>query len=66
MKRFDIGDLIVFMVGLALTVVAFLGGLYLIGYMIELIANNLNPIVITAVCVIMVTIFINAVYDNKI
>ena len=66
MKRFDIGDLIMFMVGLALTVVAFLGGLYLIGYMIELIANNLNPIVITAVCVIMVTIFINAVYDNKI
>ena len=66
MKRFDIGDLIVFMLGLALTMVAFLGGLYLIGYMIELIANNLNPIVITAVCVIMVTIFINAVYDNKI
>lgn len=66
MKRFDIGDLIVFMLGLALTMVAFLGGLYLIGYMIELIANNLNPIVITAVCVIMVTIFVNAVYDNKI
>lgn len=66
MKRFDFGDLIVFMLGLALTMVAFLGGLYLIGYMIELIANNLNPVVITAVCVIMVTIFINAVYDNKI
>ena len=66
MKKFVLGDLIMFMLGLALTVVAFLGGLYLIGYMIELIANNLNPIVITAVCVIMVTIFINAVYDNKI
>ena len=66
MKRFDIGDLIMFMLGLALTMIAFLGGLYLIGYMIELIANNLNPVVITAVCVIMVTIFINAVYDNKI
>ena len=66
MKRFDFGDLIVFMLGLALTVVAFLGGLYLIGYMIELIANNLNPVVIIAVCVIMVTIFINTVYDNQI
>ena len=66
MKRFDFGDLIMFMLGLALTMIAFLGGLYLIGYMIELIANNLNPIVITAVCVIMVTIFINVVYDNKI
>ena len=66
MKRFDIRDLIMFMLGLALTMIAFLGGLYLIGYMIELIANNLNPVVITAVCVIMVTIFINTVYDNKI
>lgn len=66
MKRFDFGDLIMFMLGLALTMIAFLGGLYLIGYMIELIANNLNPVVITAVCVIMITIFINAVYDNKI
>ena len=66
MKRFDIGDLIMFMLELALIMVAFLGGLYLIGYMIELIANNLNPVVITAVCVIMVTIFINVVYDNKI
>lgn len=66
MKRFDIGDLIMFMLGLVLMVVAFLGGLYLIGYMVELIANNLNPVVITAVCIIMVTIFINAVYDNKI
>lgn len=66
MKRFDFGDLIVFMLGLALTMIVFLGGLYLIGYMIELIANNLNPVVVTAVCVIMVTIFINAVYDNKI
>lgn len=66
MKRFDFGDLIMFMLGLALTMIAFLGGLYLIGYMIELIANNLNPVVVTAVCVIMVTIFINAVYDNKI
>lgn len=66
MKKFDFGDLIVFMLGLALTVVAFLGSLYLIGYMIELIANNLNPVVIIAVCIIMVTIFINAVYDNKI
>lgn len=66
MKRFDFGDLIMFMLGLVLTMIAFLGGLYLIGYMIELIANNLNPIVVTAVCVIMVTIFINAVYDNKI
>ena len=66
MKRFDFGDLIMFMLGLALTMIAFLGGLYLIGYMIELVANNLNPVVITAVCVIMVTIFINTVYDNKI
>ena len=66
MKRFDFGDLIMFMFGLVLTMIAFLGCLYLIGYMIELIANNLNPVVITAVCVIMVTIFINAVYDNKI
>ena len=66
MKRFDIGDLLVFVLGVVLLMAMILGGFYMVGYMVELIATNINPAVITAVCIIFITIVINLVLDNKI
>ena len=66
MKRFDIGDLLVFVLGVVLLMAMILGGFYMVGYMVELIATNINPAVITAVCIIFITVVVNLVLDNKI
>lgn len=66
MKRFDIGDLLVFVLGIVLLMAMILGGFYMVGYMVELIATNINPAVITAVCIIFITVVVNLVLDNKI
>lgn len=66
MKKFDIGELLVFVLGVILLMAMILGGFYMVGYMVELIATNINPAVITAICIIFITIVVNLVLDNKI
>lgn len=66
MKRFDIGDLLIFALGVILLMATILGGFYMVGYMVELIATNINPAVITCIAIIFVTVLVNLALDNKI
>ena len=60
MKKFDIRDVLNSLLVLIISMVAFLGGLYLMGWMIELIATNIQPEIITVVCVALATVVIKA------
>ena len=66
MKRFDIGDLLIFALGVILLMATILGGFYMVGYMVELIATNINPAVITCIAIIFITVLVNLALDNKI
>lgn len=66
MKKFNIGDLLMFVLGVVLLTAMLLGGFYMVGCMVELIATHINPVVITAVCIIFMTILVNLALDNKI
>lgn len=66
MKKIDLMELFVFVGSLLLLTGLVLGGFYLLGYMVELIANNISPVVISALCITFVTILLNLALDNKI
>lgn len=60
MKKFYVRNIMEKLLGLVILMIVFLGGLYAVSWMVELIAINVNPEIITIACVGLATLLINS------
>lgn len=66
MKKYGFGDLLLLLVMVGVLVAILLGGLYIVGTLVELIASVVSPLALSASSIVFMFIMVTLAFEGKI